>query len=672
VITHIFKRGSMRQTVIAALSGLILLGLVGIVADPASAGISPAGGAKSILTQTGSDVPGAPLAVTELVSLADSEAQGNGASGVEGIPTGVSADGRFVAFYSFATNLVTGDTNGHPDVFLRDRQAGTTALVSHGYDGSPANGLSRNPSISADGNYVAYLSYAENLVPGDTNSSPDIFIYNRQTGQNTIVGQASFGTDAPFISGNGHFVTFYTYASLAPEDTNGARDIYVTDLVSGGFELISKNASNVVGNNHSFDPHISFDGRYVAFHSMADNLVPSDGNFQQDVFVRDRVGGTIVLASTGPGGVQGNNRSYNASVSDDGRYVAFESLASNLVTDDTNARLDIFVRDLAGSTIRASVDASGVQGTGHSTEPYISGNGRYVVFQSDAILAPTDPSILTDVYLRDLQASTIEQVSLSSSGQPGNGYSHKPQVTADGRYVVFGSYANNLALVDTNDTRDVFLRDRVREACTLQFSDVPAGSAFYPYVMCLACRGIISGYPDGTYRPNTQVTRGQLSKIVANAAGFVENHTDQTFQDVPVDSTFYQFIERLSSRGIIGGYPCGAPGQECVPPQNRPYFRPNANVTRGQTSKIVAIAANLPAPPSGQQTFEDVPPGSTFWAWIEPLAGTGAISGYPCGSVGEQCAPPQNRPYFRPNADVTRGQSAKIIANTFFPSCQVR
>ena len=619
------KRGSTRQVAIAAISGLAL---VGLLSSPVGAGQTPQG-----------STPAAPLAVTELVSLADNEAQGNGASGVEGIPTGVSADGRFVAFYSFASNLVPGDTNGHPDVFLRDRQTGTTTLVSRGYDGSPADGLSRDPSISADGNFIAFLSDAENLVPGDGDGSPDVFVYNRLTGQNNIIGQDSFGTEAPFISGNGRFVVFHTYAALVPEDTQGARDVYVTDLVNGGFELISKNASNVVGNSHSFDPYISFDGRYVAFHSLADNLVPGDGNMNFDVFVRDRVGGTIVLASTGPGGVQGNNRSQEASVSDDGRYVAFESLASNLVTDDTNESLDIFVRDLTGSTTRVSVDSAGVQGTGHSTDPYISGNGRYVVFQSNARLAPTDPNIVTDIYLRDLQADTTEQISLTSSGEPGLGYSHRPQVSPDGRYVVFGSYASNLVPGDDNDTRDVFLRDRVREACTLQFSDVPVGSAFHPYVMCLACRGIISGYPDGTYRPNTQVTRGQLSKIVANAAGFVENHTDQTFQDVPVDSTFYQFIERLSSRGIIGGYPCGTPGQECVPPQNRPYFRPNANVTRGQTSKIVAIAANLPAPPSGQQTFEDVPPGSTFWAWIEPLAGTGAISGYPCGSVGEQCAP---------------------------------
>jgi hypothetical protein len=203
-----------------------------------------------------------------------------------------------------------------------------------------------------------------------------------------------------------------------------------------------------------------------------------------------------------------------------------------------------------------------------------------------------------------------------------------------------------------------------------QFSDVPPGSTFHPYVTCLVGREIISGYGDCTFRPGNNVTRGQLSKIVSNAAGFSEPHTEQLFEDVTVGSTFYDFIARLESRSIIGGYPCGGEGEPCMPPGNLPYFRPNGNVTRGQTSKITAIAAGLPTPPSGQQTFEDVPEGSTFWTWIEGLASIGAIGGYPCGGDGEPCGPPLNRPYFRPGNSVTRGQSAKIVASTFFPDCE--
>jgi endoglucanase len=203
-------------------------------------------------------------------------------------------------------------------------------------------------------------------------------------------------------------------------------------------------------------------------------------------------------------------------------------------------------------------------------------------------------------------------------------------------------------------------------ACSIQFSDVPAGSTFYTYVHCLACRGIISGYGDGTFRPGNSVTRGQLAKIVSNSAGYSENYTTATFADVPVGSTFHQFVERLYSRRIVGGYSCGGTGEPCP----GLYFRPSAAVTRGQTSKIVAIAKGLPAPPPGQQTFQDVPSGSTFWSWIEELAASGAIQGYPCGGASEPCVPTANRPYFRPVANVTRGQISKIVVNTFFPNCQ--
>jgi len=205
--------------------------------------------------------------------------------------------------------------------------------------------------------------------------------------------------------------------------------------------------------------------------------------------------------------------------------------------------------------------------------------------------------------------------------------------------------------------------------CPIQFTDVPVGSTFYDFIRCLACRGIINGYPDGTFRPNNNVTRGQLSKIVSNSAGFNDPQTVQMFEDVPQGSTFFDFIGRLASRGYINGYPCGGPGEPCVPPGNLPYFRPNANATRGQISKIVSNAAGFIEPVSGQ-TFEDVAPGSTFYDFIERLASRGVMNGYPCGGVGEPCVPPGNRPYFRPNNNATRGQTSKIVANTFFPNCQ--
>ena len=202
------------------------------------------------------------------------------------------------------------------------------------------------------------------------------------------------------------------------------------------------------------------------------------------------------------------------------------------------------------------------------------------------------------------------------------------------------------------------------------FTDVPTGSAFYPYIYCLFCDGIISGYDDNTFRPNNNVTRGELAKIVSNAAGYSDPASNQIFQDVPPGSPFAPFVWRLAVRGAVEGYPCGRPGEPCVPPGNLPYFDPNANVTRGQSTKIVGSAAAIAAPAQGAQTFEDVPPSHPFYRWVESMGSLGLVEGYPCGGTqDEPCVPPLNRPYFRSNRLVTRGQSSKIVANTFYPDC---
>jgi hypothetical protein len=216
-------------------------------------------------------------------------------------------------------------------------------------------------------------------------------------------------------------------------------------------------------------------------------------------------------------------------------------------------------------------------------------------------------------------------------------------------------------------------------ACTIQFTDVPEDSTFYDFVRCMACRGIINGYPcggvgepcngnnDPYFRPGNNVTRGQFSKIAANAAGFNETPGAQQYEDVMVGSTFYDFIWRLSNRGLVSGYPCGGVGEPCGS-GNLPYFRPNSNITRGQIAKIDANAAGYSDTPGAQQ-YEDVLPGSTFYDFIWRLSDRGLVSGYPCGGVGEPCGS-GNLPYFRPSANATRGQASKIVSNTFFPDCQ--
>jgi hypothetical protein len=204
--------------------------------------------------------------------------------------------------------------------------------------------------------------------------------------------------------------------------------------------------------------------------------------------------------------------------------------------------------------------------------------------------------------------------------------------------------------------------------CSIEFSDVPPGSTFHSFVKCLACKEILGGYPDGTFRPQNLISRGQIAKIVSNSAGYTDDVTGrQTYADVPSTQPFHVWIERLSMRGHMGGYNCGGAGEACDG-ANRPYFRPGNNASRGQLSKIVSNAAEIEDTPTGQ-TFEDVAPSSPFYLYIERLTSRGAISGYPCGGVGEPCGG-DNRPYFRPSDNVTRGQASKIVANTFFPNCQ--
>ena len=200
----------------------------------------------------------------------------------------------------------------------------------------------------------------------------------------------------------------------------------------------------------------------------------------------------------------------------------------------------------------------------------------------------------------------------------------------------------------------------VPTACPIQYADVLPGSEFYPYVRCLACRKVANGYPcggpgepcnannDGYFRPFNNVTRGQIAKMVAISAGFGEDPGPQIFTDVPSTNAFYPYINRLTNRGHMGGYACGTIPSEPCDAQNRPYFRPFNQATRGQVSKIVANAAGLNDPiPAGTQTYTDVPPSQTFYVYIERLTALGVMGGYPCGGPGEPCDA-QNRPYFRP------------------------
>lgn len=289
----------------------------------------------------------------------------------------VSADGRFVSFFSGASNLVAGDTNGNPDVFVRNLADGTIERISVATDGTQAAGSSDYSSISADGRFVAFYSTATNLVNGDTNATSDIFVRDRQTNTTTRVSVADNGTqgngssDTPSISADGRFVAFSSTASnLVSNDTNGLLDVFVHDRQSKTTERVSVPSAGGQANGVSAWPSISADGRFVAFLSSASNLVSGDTNGFDDVFVRDRQTGTTGLISKGLGGAAANGSSNSPSISADGRYVAFSSLASNLVSGDTNGGTDVFVYDRqTAAIILASVAADGIRATARPTLP---------------------------------------------------------------------------------------------------------------------------------------------------------------------------------------------------------------------------------------------------------------------------------------------------------------
>jgi Tol biopolymer transport system component len=403
---------------------------------------------------------------TELISRSTTGEQGNADSASQ--PSSVSGDGRYVAFVSGASNLAPGDTNGLADVFVHDRQGGTRTRASVASDGTQANGSSSNPWISGDGRYVAFESIATNLVSGDTNGTADVFVRDLVTGTTTRVSVASGGTQGngasgdPSISGDDRYVAIESLATnLVAGDTNKKRDAFVYDRQTGTTQRVSIASSGTQGDRDSSDPAISADGQHVAFDSSARNLVSGDNNNADDVFLRNLATGTTIRVSVASSGTQGNGSSGDPAISSDGSNVAFDSSASNLVPGDSSPT-DIFVRDLlSGTTTRVSLASDGTQANSASSNPAISADARLVVFQSFASnLVPGDTSGAWDVFMHDRGSATTMRMSVAVDGSQGNAGSGNgtSSISGDGRYVVFDSSASNLVPGDANGARDVLVR----------------------------------------------------------------------------------------------------------------------------------------------------------------------------------------------------------------------
>jgi Tol biopolymer transport system component len=486
-----------------------------------------------------------------ITSRASVAAYGGDVDHHSGAPS-LSADGRFVAFHSRASNLFPlsqgFDGNSAFDIFVRDLLTGTTRRVSIGIGGFDPVGGSGHPSISADGSRVAFHSFSWNLVANDSNQALDVFVVDVATLATTRVSVISGGAQATgmsqfaSLSADGRYVVFESWAAdLAPGDGNLACDIFRHDTLTGVTELVSANPAGVSGNGDSggdsvSPPSISADGRWVAFGSRASDLVPNDTNHitfplpcklcGDDVFVRDMLLGTTVKVSVSSAGVPGDWKNNYCAISGDGRLVVFEGASANLVPGDTNDAGDVFVHDRdadvdgifdepgAIATTRVSVDSSGAQmanGAGGGGigwgGPRISFDGSTVAFHSISPLAPPGSNGRIQVFVKDLASGLVEATSVDPWFALGAEHSFLAALDANGDHVAFTTRSTGIVAGETNARDDVF----VRRACPQPATYCTAK------LNSLGCAATLStfGVPGATLPAPFTITTSNLRSQVA-------------------------------------------------------------------------------------------------------------------------------------------------------------
>jgi len=340
------------------------------------------------------------------------------------------------------------------------------------------NAGSSNPSINATGSLVAFESNADNWVAADTNGVTDIFVKNLNTDKVVRISTDASGTQAngasfgPALSANGRYVVFSSAATnLVIGDNNDAVDVFRKDLQTGATIRVSTDSRGIQADGASDSATISANGRFVAFASDAGHLVADDTNAARDVFVKDLKTGKLACVSCNADGLLGNRHSLSPSINSSGRLVAFASLADNLVTGDSNSASDIFVKNVAtGALFRVTTNALGEEADGYSLAPAISGNGRYLVFYSTANnLIANGGNFRSDIYIKDLKTGALANLSTNAQGELADAFSFNPAISANGRYVAFYSYASNLAAGDSNSSADIFVKNLKSGAVTRLF-----------------------------------------------------------------------------------------------------------------------------------------------------------------------------------------------------------
>jgi len=362
-----------------------------------------------------------------------------------------SADGRYVAFASYADNLVARDTNGQSDIFVRDLQLGTTKRVSVSSSGAQANGSSFTPAISGDGSVVAFQSYATNLVAGDVEGHADVFVHYISSGKTVRVSVARGGGGAdddslqPAISADGQVVAFASLAdnlvSQPVAITGLCCDIFARNLTTRHTALVDHMLDGQ-GSADSFDPAVSADGRYVAFGSWGCDMVkgiPCED--ESNVFRFDATTGNLRLITRLPSGGEAGGCGEDPAISADGNWVGFVSDGGNLVPDDFNSAYDAFVRDVGGgTTTRVSVTSKGAQTNGAEGRVSISSDGQRIAFQSDAWnIVSGDTNEVQDIFVHDLKTHKTVRVSLTASGGQQSQYSGNADISGDGAEVAYES-----------------------------------------------------------------------------------------------------------------------------------------------------------------------------------------------------------------------------------------